>query len=244
MKKIGFIGAFDKSNFIIYIAKLLEQLNYKVLVVDATSGQKIKYIVPSINPTKAYITDFENVDFAVGFASWEEIERYLGVKFDTNDEKEFEEEKNKEKATKNEIYDMVLIDVDEPENIEKFDINSLDKNYFVTSFDMYSLRKGINALKGFKENAKLTKILFSYEAYKEDEIYLNHLSMEYKVEWNEYTIYFKILGDDNRAFEENQRVEKIKYKRLSQNYKESLAYVVQDIDKSKNLGSIKKIMKE
>ena len=56
MRKIGFIGAFDKSNFIIYTAKLLEQLNYKILLVDATSTQKLKYIVPSINPTKAYIT--------------------------------------------------------------------------------------------------------------------------------------------------------------------------------------------
>ena len=241
MRKVGFIGAFDKSNFIIYVAKLLEQLNYKVLVVDATSGQKIKYIVPSINPTKAYITDFENMDFAVGFESWNEIERYLGVRFDTNYDEELE--KKKEKKINDEQYDFVIIDVDEEEKIEKFRINNIETKYFVTSFDMYSLRKGVSILKGFN-NTKLTKILFSYEAYKEDEIYLNHLSMEYKIEWNEYTIYFQILGDDNKVFEENQRVEKIRYKRLSQNYKESLAYVIQDIDKKQNLGAIKKLMRE
>ena len=140
-------------------------------------------------------------------------------------------------------YDFVIIDVDEEEKIEKFRINNIETKYFVTSFDMYSLRKGVSILKGFN-NTKLTKILFSYEAYKEDEIYLNHLSMEYKIEWNEYTIYFQILGDDNKVFEENQRVEKIRYKRLSQNYKESLAYVIQDIDKKQNLGAIKKLMRE
>ncbi len=242
MKKIGFIGAYDKSNFIIYTAKLLEQLNYKVLLVDATSSQKLKYIVPSINPTKAYITNFENMDFAVGFESWEEIEKYLGIMFDTNDEEDDEEiEKNN---TKNELYDYVIIDVDESDKVEKFNLNNIEKNYFVTSFDMYSLRKGINALGSFANNAKLTKILFSYESYKEDEEYLNHLSIEYSIVWNDYTIYFQILGEDNKVFEENQRLEQIKYRRLSNNYKESLAYVVQDIDKKHNLGSIKKLMKE
>ena len=109
---------------------------------------------------------------------------------------------------------------------------------------MYSLRKGISTLAGFFDNAKLTKILFSYEANKEDEEYLNLLSMEYKISWNEYTIYFQILGDDNKVFEENQKLEKIRYKRLSPNYKESLAYVVQDIDPKNNLGNIKRLMRE
>ncbi len=241
MKKIGFIGAFDKSNFIIYTAKLLEQLNYKILLVDATSTQKLKYIVPSINPTKAYITNFENMDFAVGFENWGDIEKYLGLKYDTNDE---DENKNIDEKANCDIYDYVLIDVDEPEKIEAFNLNDVEKNYFATSFDMFSLRKGVSILKGFNNETKLTKILFSYETYKADEEYLNLLSMEYKIEWNEYTIYFQILGEDNKVFEENQRVEKIRYKRLSQNYKESLAYVVQDIDKKHNLGSIKKLMRE
>ncbi len=240
MKKIGFIGAFDKSNFIMYAAKLLEQLNYKILLVDATSVQKLKYIVPSINPTKAYITNFENMDFAVGFESWDEIEKYLGIQFDTNDEDD-----NQEGETKsNDIYDYIFIDIDEPEKIEAFNLRDNEKNYFVTSFDMFSLRKGVSILKGFNNDVKLTKVLFSYEAYKEDEEYLNLLSMEYKIEWNEYTIYFQIFGDDNKVFEENQRIERIRYKRLSTNYRDSLAYVVQDIEKKHNVGSIKKLMKE
>ena len=240
MKKIGFIGAFDKSNFIMYAAKLLEQLNYKILLVDATSAQKLKYIVPSINPTKAYITNFENMDFAVGFESWDEIEKYLGIQFDTNDEDDDQEGETKS----NDIYDYIFIDIDEPEKIDAFNLRDIEKNYFVTSFDMFSLRKGVSILKGFNNDVKLTKVLFSYEAYKEDEEYLNLLSMEYKIEWNEYTIYFQIFGDDNKVFEENQRIERIRYKRLSTNYRDSLAYVVQDIEKKHNVGSIKKLMKE
>ena len=43
MKKIGFMGAYDKANFITYTAKVLNLLDYKVLVVDASCIQKIKY---------------------------------------------------------------------------------------------------------------------------------------------------------------------------------------------------------
>ena len=68
--------------------------------------------------------------------------------------------------------------------------------------------------------------------------------MEYRINWNDYTIYFQILGDDNKVFEENQKLEKIRYRRLSNNYKEALAYVIQDIDKKQNIGNIRKIMKE
>ena len=58
MKKIGFIGTFDKTDLLLYVAKMLQLLGHKVLVVDATLLQKTKYIVPSINPTKSYVTNF------------------------------------------------------------------------------------------------------------------------------------------------------------------------------------------
>lgn len=241
MKKIGFMGAFDKTNFIIYTAKILKTLNYKILVIDASCVQKVKYIIPSINPTKSYITDFENIDFAVGFENWDEIERYLGIKFDTNEE----EEKDKEK-TKNiqNLYDYVLIDIDSSEGLENFEMETADKNYFVTSFDMFSLKKGMSIFQNLKIPMNLTKILFSYEASKEDEEFLNYISLEYKIRWNEYTMYFQILGEDNKIFEENERLEKIRFKRLSPIYKESLAYVVQDINKEENLGKIRRTMKD
>ena len=62
MKKIGFIGAYDKTDLIIYVAKILTTLNKKVLVIDSTLNQKARYIVPVINPTKTYITEYEEID--------------------------------------------------------------------------------------------------------------------------------------------------------------------------------------
>ena len=240
MKKIGFIGAYDKANFIIYTSKVLSLLGYKVLVVDTSSIQKIKYVIPSINPTKSYITNFEDIDFAVGFGSWEEIEMYLGIKFDSNDEND----PVTNKKISNDVYDYVLLDVDSSEMLENFEIEKADKNYFVTSFDMFSLKKGLRIFENLTNSINLTKIEFSYESSKEDEEYLNYLSMEYKINWNNYALYFQILGDDNKVFEENQRLEKIGFRRLSINYKESLSYAVQDVCKEENISKIKRTMKD
>ena len=245
MKKIGFIGAYDKSNFIIYVAKILQLLDKKVLVLDATDLQKIRYIIPAINPTKSYITSFEEIDFGVGFDSWEDVEKYLGVRFTTNEENETVEENAKVKIQENwSNYDYVLIDVDSSKKMESFGIEKADKNYFVTSFDMFSLKKGIRAFAGLSSTMNLTRVLFSYENTKEDEEYLNFISLEYKINWNEYVIYFQILGSNNKVFEDNQRIQKIKFKRLSPNYRDSLAYVVQDIDKTLPSGKIKKAMRD
>ena len=236
MKKIGFMGAYDKANFMIYTAKVLRLLDYKVLVVDASSVQKIKYIIPAINPTKSYITSFEDIDFAVGFEEWAEVERYLGIRYDSN-----EAEVTKANT---DIYDYVLIDIDSAERLESFEMENADKNYFVTSFDMFSLKKGIDIFKNVIRPMDLTKIEFAYETSKEDEDYLNYISLEYRVNWNNYVFYFQILGEDNKVFEENQRLEKIRFRRLSIGYKESLTYVIQDICKNENPSKIKRTMKD
>lgn len=235
MKKIGFMGAYDKANFMIYTAKVLRLLDYKVLVVDASSVQKIKYIIPAINPTKSYITSFEDIDFAVGFEEWAEVERYLGIRYDSNEDEESKINKD--------IYDYVLIDIDSAERLESFEMENADKNYFVTSFDMFSLKKGIDIFKNVIRPMDLTKIEFAYETSKEDEDYLNYISLEYKVNWNNYVFYFQILGEDNKVFEENQRLEKIRFRRLSIGYKETLSYVIQDICKNENPSKIKRTMK-
>lgn len=79
MKKIGFIGAYDKTDLILYVAKAAVEVGKSVLVVDATVLQKARYIVPCIAPSKYYITEYEKIDVAVGFNNLEEIKKYLSV---------------------------------------------------------------------------------------------------------------------------------------------------------------------
>lgn len=226
MKKIAFIGASDKVNLTVYVAKILEILGRRVIVVDTTITQKTKYIIPAINPTKAYVTDFEDIDFAVGFDSMEELTSYLGV-----------EENDLE-------YDYMLINIDNYKTIDSFQIEDTKENYFVTSFDMYSLRKGVEILKNMSIPMNLSKILCDYTIKKEDEDYLEYLSMEAKVTWNELSIYMPVTGYDKQVIEENERVYRIRFKRLSSEYLEVILYVVQDIIKDISINKIKKMIKE
>lgn len=226
MKKVGFIGACDKTNLIVYVAKLLEIVGKRVIVVDTTKLQKMKYLVPSISPTKSYVTDFADVDFAVGFSSINDLTDYL----------EIEEE--------NLPYDYMLIDIDHDKMVESFGIENTKTNYFVTSFDMYSLQRGVEILKNFMEPMNLSKILCDYHIDKEDEDYLNYLSMDTKIGWNELSIYMPVTGYDKQIIEENQRLYRIRMKRLSQQYLEGIIYIVQDIIQDLNINKIKKMIKE
>lgn len=224
MKKIGFIGAYDKTDMLLNIAKILTTMNNKVLIVDSTINQKAKYVVPAINPTVSYITSFEDIDVAIGFKNLEEIKKYAGV-------------------TNELSYDVVLIDSDTIERIEEFELNKADKNYFVTSFDIYSLKKGIEILKNLKNQLNLTKILFAKEMLKEEDDYLNFLSLGCKIIWDEERIYFPIENGDLSVIAENQRVQKIKFKKLSIQYKDSLGFITQQILNQKNDSNIRKAIK-
>ena len=108
MRKIGFIGAYDKIDMILNIAKILTCMGQKVLVVDSTIMQKAKYIVPTINPSIAYITDFEDIDVAVGFENVQEIKKYIGISEELP-------------------YDILLIDTDTPRRIEEFELYESEK---------------------------------------------------------------------------------------------------------------------
>ena len=47
MKKIAFIGGFDKLDLIQYVAIILHNLGKKVLLVDTTRMQKSRFMLPA-----------------------------------------------------------------------------------------------------------------------------------------------------------------------------------------------------
>lgn len=227
MKKVSFIGCYDKIDFILYIAKILVAMDKKIIVIDSTINQKAKYIVPVIKPTKAYVTEFEGIDVAVGFNDFNEIKEYLG--FPIHAELP---------------YDMALLDIDNFDTLKGFNINNEDKNYFVTGLDLYTLKRGLEILSGIKEVLNLTKIYFSKNANKEDDDYLNYLSLGYKIVWNEELVYFPLETGDQTVIAENQRVSKIKFKKLSPQYKEGLIYISEQILEQDEYPKMKRIFKK
>ena len=227
MRKIGFIGAYDKTDFILYIAKILTEMGQRVILVDATLTQKAKYIVPVIKPSKSYVTEFEGIDIAVGFETFEEIKQYLALP---------------EKIELN--YDIALIDLDTQETVKSFEIETFEKNYFVTSFDMYSIKRGLESIAELSTPVNATKVLFSKEALKEEDDYLNFLSLGSKIVWNDQRIYMPFEVGDQTVIYNNQRVSKIKFKHLSTQYKEGILYIAEEILGHENYNALRKTFKK
>ena len=212
MKTIGFIGAYDKTDLIIYIARILTAMNKRVLVIDTTFLQKAKYIVPAISPAKTYITTYEDIDIAVGFYDYYSIKSYLGISEQANLD-----------------YNYIFIDIDSYECLESFNIQMADKNYFVTGLDVYTLRRGLEILSGLQERLDLTKVLFAKNLSYDEEEYFNFLSLGAKVNWSEETIYFPFEQGDAGVIIQNQMVQKIKFKKLTELYKGSLMYIASEL---------------
>lgn len=226
MKKVGFVGAFDKTDLLIYIAKILTVLGKRVLIADTTITQKAKYVVPALNPTLSYITEFEEIDIAVGFKNIEGIAEYTNRTVDTLE------------------YDYILLDIDNAESAMNFEIDKAVQNFFVTSFDTYDVRRGLEILNEFPTPIKMIKVLFAREVTKEDDDYLNYLSLGPKVMWEDDRIYFPLEMGDKTAIIDNQKVSKVRFENLTSMYKTGMEFVVAKIDPKLQGPAVRKIMKE
>lgn len=213
MKKYVFVGSYDKTDMLIYVAKILTMMGKKVLLVDTTLLKKSRYIVPTMIQEKQYITTFEEIDVAIGFESFEAIRQYqrklLG--------KELE-------------YDIVLLDIDRAIAYQKFGIQSEDRHFFVTSFDIYHLKRGVQVLAYIHKNVKVTKIYYTKSMLAEEDAYLNYLSKDYKINWDKKdVIFFPFETEDLNAIFVNQRSGRIQFKGLSNVYIDSILFLVEEI---------------
>lgn len=212
MEKINFIGAYDKTDSIMYIAKILTEMKKKVIIVDATITQKTKYVIPTIDSRSEYIANYANIDFAIGFTNYNDIKTYLGMP-----------------QSAAFTYDYMLIDIDNSDLLNNFDVYSSKKTYFVTSFDLYALKKGVEVLKRLSLPVEIMKVYFSNLMSQSEDDYFNYIATGCRVKWNQDKIYFPLLNEDLDVIKENQRLSKIRFKGLSNEYKTSLMEWTQDI---------------
>lgn len=116
------------------------------------------------------------------------------------------------------------------------------KNYFVTGFDSYSLKKGLEIIGKMENNIPMKKVLFSQEMQEDEDDYLNFLSFYYSIRWENEKIYFPYEIGDNSAIIENQRTARIRFKNLSEAYKEGLVLIASDIIPEEKTSEIRKII--
>lgn len=205
MKKVGFIGAYDKTNLILSIAKILSLKSKRVLIVDTTAEQKLKYIVPTVYPTKTYITTWDDIDVAVGFENMQKICEYAGIK---NEQEE---------------YDVILFNIDNLEAINNMQIYSNDINLFITAVDLYSIRKGLEVFGNIKQPMKLVKVIFSRVMDEAENEYIDSEADNYRIGWIERRVFFPLILEDKYAEIDNQLIYRVGFKEMSQMYKDSLA---------------------
>ena len=226
MEKIAFIGSYDKADFVIYIAKILTNIGKKVLVVDSTALQKTRYIVPTMQAPKQYITTFEDVDIAIGFQTFDQIKQYRAM----DKTEEFE-------------YDYCLLDIDSYRGYYYFGVKTEDKKYFVTSFDVYNLKRGLQVFRKLEAPTQVTKVLFTRDMLPEEDQYLNYLSRGLRVRWDSNILYFPFeLGDQNAIFA-NQRTGRIQVRGLSTQYIDGISFIAEEIS-GENSNNIRKAVKQ
>lgn len=237
MKCIGFIGKADKTELIGYVAKILASTAKKVIMLDATVNQKTKYTIPTIDGMETqsqYVVQHDNVEVAVGFSNMLELKKYLlskGEDFNS--------------------YDYVLVDTDQEEMIEEYDLKSANANFFVTSYDKWCIHKGIELLRFLcalerrtdpEGRVNIHKVLYYSEINTADSKYIERLSDNLPVEWDGAAINIPYDQGDLSVNIQNQYSNKFDIRPLSKIYKEGLAKMVEIIS-GEQMSNIKKVMK-
>ena len=138
---------------------------------------------------------------------------------------------------------MILLDVDNEKAFESLEMYTSDKNYFVTAFDNYSLKRGLEIVGKTGTKILMTKVLFSRRMQKYEDEYLNFLSFYYSIQWSKEKIYFPFEAGDNSIIVENQRNARISFKELTQEYKDGILEINSQIPPEVRFSDVKKMLK-
>ncbi|MCX8075316.1 MAG: hypothetical protein N2749_07020 [Clostridia bacterium] len=174
MQIIGMIGYVDKYDFVINLAKTINMMGKTVLVVDATLDKKLKYIIPTLSiDEKCYITQYDNIDFAVGFDSIHDLESYTA-----------------DQRLNISLYDYIILDIDNPKYYEFFRTRGIDKMYFFIDTSVISLNKNQEILKAMKvynttgQALQVTRVLYKSYLTRASEHYFEKKLAGIDVNWN------------------------------------------------------------
>ncbi len=173
MQVIGMYGYVDKYDFVIAVAKTLNIMDRSALVIDATADKKYKYIIPAIENKDKYITQYAEVDFAIGFDSYQEVEEYMQEKnIDIN------------------LYSYVIIDIENAQMYEKFNSLATNKAYMFIDTNLVSVNKNEELVRKMRELNPESELEFSkvlYRAYmsRAATTYLEDKISNYAVKWTD-----------------------------------------------------------
>ena len=192
MQVVGMYGYVDKCDAVMSIARVMNIMDKSILVIDATLDDKYKYIVPAISNDEKYITQYSEIDFAVGFKSYSELSEYLT-----------------EKNIDLERYSYVFIDIETAEKYEKFVELAVNKSYMFISTNVLSVNKTGELVKKMRELNEDKMLEFSkvlYRAYisRASNTYMESKINEYNINWSSEVYDISIDEQDTMASIDSQ----------------------------------------
>lgn len=213
MKVVNFIGYSDKTEIMLYVAKIVQSFGNNVLFIDSFTTQKCRYIIPTIEEDKEkYITTFEDIDIAIGFESKKEIIDYLNS---------YEEDFNS--------YDYVFIDTNSEEMCEDFEVINANNTFCITTYDRCDVVKTvllIEKLQEYKqdyiEKININRIYWYTLLGSADSKYVDNDFKQLGVQWDKKDIYIPLDENDRTILIQNQYAVKMKFKELSKDFKKAL----------------------
>ena len=206
MEQIGFIGAFDKKDIILNVGKTIAFCGKRTLIVDATSLQRLKYIVPSTQNgnTPTYVSEYQGMDVALGFMNLMQIQTYLGKQLD---------------------YDFVLVDTDNAQTMNSFMVPKMKRVFFCTSYDIYDTRRGAELLRFVQTTLRITKLVISPDLSAPQKDLLNNIIKKMPtISWAEEQVIIADEMADRRNTLENQLTNRLLMKKYTENYKAGIEY--------------------
>lgn len=223
MKKLCFVGGMDKLDIIKYVATIIRGATMEqksCLIVDFTEIQKTRYLIPSIEITKPekgqkYITTEAKVDIAVGYSNYNELvqEGILDNMSDTGKK-----------------YDFVFFDVDNKEALASIPLDVEDKVFMMTTLDIYSLEKAVEAFAGYNSDREVNRVIFGKKITAQSMNYISYLTKDLNIRYEEHIITFPYDNGDLTIIHENQRARRLNLKPFSNQFKTELSSLTEMID--------------
>jgi len=234
MKVVGLLGYMEKVDLMTSLAKTIQMMGKAVLVVDATSDQKYKYVIPALDVIeKAYVTQFDSVDYAVGFESLNDVENYL----------------TQQKINIG-LYDYIFIDIDNPKTYEFFRSRAFNKTYLIMDTSMLGYKKNleiINSLKIYsvdEQDSKITRILYRGYMTRASEKYLEQKFNAIECKWDEREYEIVESEQDMMLYLDFQISGIIQIKKHSRMFRTTMTDMVIQIMEEVNASDVNKAIKK
>ena len=232
-KIIGMVGYVNKTELIINLAKVLRLAGKSVLVIDGTIEERMRYSVPAFNNSdKEYLTNYDDVDYALGFRSIEAIKEYICKKTSNADS-----------------YDIILIDIDNVKAYEDFYKENFTRTFFFIEYLNISLGKNEELLKAITSHENLerkpvlTQVVYKQYVTRASEKYFINKILEYPVEWNEMSYELPYMDQDKIADIETEQSGYVDLNRHTKQFINMVTDMASDIIGDVQASDIRKIIK-